>query len=145
MSKSKKIFFVIILISSFIFCSCTEELIEAKVTKFIDGDTFWVQDENDETYKVRFLYINTPECEDPGFKEASNFTKNIVLENNYVVFLESDEEEFDKYNRRLKIVYLDRKSSFEESLNFRLFENGYAEKMIVYPNKKYENHFKINP
>lgn len=98
-----------------------------EVTKVVDGDTFDVKVE-DQIVKVRMLGMDTPETVDPRKtvqcfgKEASNKTKELLL--NHTVSLETDPTQgiTDKYDRLLAYVYRD-DGLF---INEYLLKNGYA-------------------
>ena len=72
-----------------------------EVVFVVDGDTVWI--EGDE--KVRLICIDTPEKEDEGFQEATNYLEDLLL--NKEVRLEKDVSERDRYNRLLRYVYLE--------------------------------------
>lgn len=127
--------FVLLVIPLKVFC------LEKKTVSFsrcIDGDTAeFIMDE--ETVKVRFLAVNTPEiahgsvaAEDFG-NDASNFTCSL-LENASVIELEQDNEsdEYDKYGRYLAWVFVD-----DSLLQEDLIENGLAKVAYLYGDYKY--------
>lgn len=98
-----------------------------KVTKVLDGDTFEIKVKN-KNVLVRMLGIDTPETLDPRKpvqcfgKEASDKTKELLL--NHSVKLETDptQSKTDRYNRILAYVYRD-DNLF---INKFLLKNGYA-------------------
>lgn len=79
-------------------------LVEATVSRIIDGDTIELSDGS----KVRLVGVNTPEStnrtEEYG-KEASNYTSSIL--EGKKVWLQKDVSDADRYNRLLRIVWLD--------------------------------------
>jgi micrococcal nuclease len=99
---------------------------EYEVVKVIDGDTFDIKI-GSQIIKVRMLGIDTPETVDPRKdvqcfgKQASDKTKELLL--NKLVTLETDptQSTTDKYNRILAYVY-----SNSVLINKYLIENGYA-------------------
>jgi len=124
-------------------------LIKARVTKAVDGDTVYVKLENGREEKVRFIGVDTPESTtqvEPYGKEAASFTKSKLLGKN--VWLELDVQERDKYGRLLAYVWLSppTKESDEEirakMFNAVLLLEGYAQVMTVPPNVKYAEYFK---
>jgi len=124
------------------------ELIKAKVTKAVDGDTAYVKLESGKEEKVRFIGVDTPESTtkvEPYGKEATAYTKSKLLGKN--VWLELDVQERDKYGRLLAYVWLSppTKESDEEirtkMFNAVLLLEGYAQVMTVPPNVKYAEYF----
>ena len=107
------------------------------IKKFVDGDTFWVDDGSEKGLKIRLIGVNTPETVDPRKpveyygKEASNYVKNILTGKK--VRLEFDVGRVDRYGRTLAYVFL-KDGTF---LNADLIENGYGQVMTVPPNVKY--------
>jgi micrococcal nuclease len=85
------------------------------VTKVVDGDTIELQNGR----RVRLICVDTPEKGKPFFKEATNFTRDLVL--NKVVTLEKDVSETDRYGRLLRYVYVG-----NISVNYELVANGMA-------------------
>jgi micrococcal nuclease len=112
-----------------------------KLIKVIDGDTIKITiNNNDET--VRFLLIDTPESVHPTKpvqpfgKEASNFTKKMMI--NGSTEIELDVSERDKYGRLLAYVYVDGRSVQEA-----LLREGLARVAYVYaPNIKYVDEYR---
>lgn len=99
----------------------------AQVIKVIDGDTVDVR-LNNQTIRLRLIGIDTPESVDPRKPvqcfgiEASNYTKNVLL--NQTVYLERDpsQGEYDIYNRLLVYIWLDNTTLF----NQKIIAEGYA-------------------
>lgn len=113
-----------------------------EIKKFVDGDTFWIDDGSEKGLKVRLIGIDTPETVHPRKpveyygREASNFVKNLL--HNKKVRLEFDVDKKDRYGRLLAYVYL-KNGTF---LNETLVKRGYAKVSTVPPNVKYADHFK---
>ena len=112
------------------------------IKKFIDGDTFWINDGSKQGLKIRLIGVDTPENQarfgDPEEyfgDEASAFTKSILL--NKKVRLEYDIDRTDSFGRTLAYVYLE-DGTF---LNEELIKQGFAKIMTVQPNSKYAKHF----
>lgn len=95
-----------------------EEFEKATLVRVVDGDTIIVNIEDGE-YSVRLIGINTPESvaskeylEKTGKentlagKEASQRTKNILTDRDYV-YLQKDTSETDRYGRLLRYVWLE--------------------------------------
>lgn len=114
----------------------------AVVIDVIDGDTLDIKyddgayyDEPGMVYRVRLLGVNTPETVDPRRpvqcygKEASSFSKKTL--NGKRVRLEADPEadEYDKYGRLLRNVFLEDGTDF----NANLVAEGYANAYVSFP------------
>lgn len=113
------------------------------VVRVVDGDTVRVNINGEET-KVRMIGVNTPESvasdesrNTPEGEVASEYTKSLL--EGKQVYLEYDEERYDKYGRTLAYIYLDDGKTMVEEL---LLEGGYAEVMIIPPNDRYETRFR---
>lgn len=125
--------------------------IQVTLLYVVDGDTIIVEYENEEV-KVRLIGINTPESvaseeylEKTGKenttegKEASAFLKG-YLEDTDNVWLEFDEQLNDNYGRLLAYVWMNDTGNdvAKDMLNGILLRLGYAEKMVIAPNDKYD-------
>lgn len=109
------------------------------IKKFVDGDTFWINDGSSKGIKTRLIGVDTPENQSRFGKqeeyfgdEASIFVKKILTHN--LIRLEFDLDTLDSFGRTLAYVYLD-DGTF---LNDKLVKEGYAKVMIVKPNIKYK-------
>lgn len=105
-----------------------------KVTKVIDGDTV----ELNNSQKVRFSGINTPETGECYYQEAKARLGELLLGKD--VMLEKDKTNIDKYDRELRYVYTDGLMA-----NSIMVEEGYARVFDKYKDdtKKYEELKKI--
>lgn len=109
------------------------------VTEVIDGDTIAVDMAGVEE-KVRLIGVDTPETKDPRKqvqcfgKAASQFTKNLIGENN--VRLEADpiNTNRDRYDRLLRYVYLP-DGTF---VNAEIVKQGYGFAYTNFPFSKIE-------
>jgi micrococcal nuclease len=109
-----------------------------KVIKVVDGDTIVVEIGNKDV-TVRMLGINTPETVDPRKppecfgKQASDETKRIL--SGQSVYIETDKivGEYDKYNRLLAYISLNK----NESTNEYLVQNGFAKEYTFDTKKPY--------
>lgn len=114
-----------------------------EISKFVDGDTFWVLNEDGVEEKIRLIGINTPESRRTGRTEIEFFGKEASL---YVkeffrgrkVRLVFDVQRFDRYRRTLAYVYLE-DGTF---LNAHLVEKGYAAVATFPPNVRHSEYFK---
>ena len=95
------------------FLSTDEEVL---VSRIIDGDTIEAENWNS---SIRLLGINTPERGELFYEEARQFLESRILNKN--VTLRFGRERYDKYDRTLAYVFLDRKN-----VNRELIENGFA-------------------
>ncbi|MBW2937539.1 thermonuclease family protein [Aureisphaera sp. CAU 1614] len=113
-----------------------------KVTKVVDGDTFWVDDGSDKGIKIRLIGVDAPESRNAfkkkkGYlgKEAKSYLSNLIEGRS--VKLEYDVDSLDQYGRTLAYVYLP-DGTF---VNANLVKNGYAMVMTIPPNVKYSDLF----
>jgi micrococcal nuclease len=112
------------------------------IKKFVDGDTFWVNDGSEKGLKLRLIGINSPEPrayfgreKEPYGKAAS--THMIKLVGNSKVRLEFDVDSLDRYGRTLAYVFLE-DGTF---INKKMIEDGYAQVATYPPNVKYVDTF----
>lgn len=133
------------------------ELVQATVTKIIDGDTIWVDIDGNE-YKVRFIGVNCPEYTtkiEPYGKEATEYTTNYLM--GKTVYLQKDVTDTDKYDRLLRYVWLEKVDEINDEtirnylFNAKLVIDGMAKSNYYKPNitlqnylEKYENEAKEN-
>ena len=113
-----------------------------KISKFVDGDTFWVADGSKKGMKIRLIGVDAPESrkvfnkpEEPFGKEASKHIKEILRDS--LVVLKYDVDSLDRYGRTLAYAYLP-DSTF---INAQMMMDGYATVMTVPPNVKYADLF----
>ncbi|HHW57748.1 MAG TPA: nuclease [Clostridia bacterium] len=125
-------------------------LIKARVTKVVDGDTVYVRFENGREEKVRFIGVDTPESTirvDPYGKEAAAYTESKLYKKD--VWLELDVQERDKYGRLLAYIWLSPPENINDTeirgkmFNAILLLEGYAQIMTVPPNVKYVDYFRV--
>lgn len=86
------------------------------VKKIIDGDTLHIG-----SYKVRLALTNTPEKNQPGYKQATTFTKSLCPVGSFAKVNQDDGQPFDKYGRLVGKVYCSGKL-----LNSELLSNNHA-------------------
>ncbi len=93
----------------------------ARAYHVVDGDTF----DTFPSGRVRLADINTPERGQPGYSEATNALRILVLDK--TVYLDVDNVEvMDSYNRLVALVYVDYNSTHVLNVNLWLVVNGYA-------------------
>ncbi len=91
----------------------------------VDGDTIDV----DSVGRIRFVGINTPEKDHPGYQKAKDFVKKACL--GRTVYLDIDDEKhYDKYGRVLAVVYVN-----GININAALLKGGYADIMYIPPSE----------
>lgn len=112
------------------------------ISKFVDGDTFWITDGEGRVEKIRFIGIDAPEPrnygkkkEQPFGKETSEFVKNYLKGKK--VRLEFDVQKYDQYQRTLAYIWLEDGTL----LNDYIVRNGFAVVSTYPPNVKYQNRF----
>ena len=127
------------------------ELVEAEVTKHIDGDTVHVTLKDGKVLKLRMIGVDTPETVHPSKpvefygKEASNFTKGKLL--GKTVYLEKDVSDTDKYDRALRYIWLEKPTEINKEeiknkmFNGMLVAEGYANVSTFPPDVKYQEYF----
>ena len=116
-----------------------DSLQKAEVVRVVDGDTLQVKiDGNKE--KVRLIGINCPESVANDERrntaegvDASDYTKSLVRAGD-IVWLQSDYNDTDQYDRLLRYVWLEKPSSLNDPdevaskmLNGILVHDGYAD------------------
>jgi micrococcal nuclease len=90
-----------------------------RVVQVIDGDTIDV-DIDGETFRVRYVGVNTPERDEACYSDARNANKALV--ENQTVSLVKDSSDTDRYGRLLRYVYVG-----DTFVNQQLIIAGYAE------------------
>lgn len=105
----------------------------ATVTRVIDGDTIDVQ-LNGETFRVRYIGINTPERDEPCYNDATQANANWVQ--GRTVTLVKDVSDTDQYGRLLRYIYVG-----DVFVNAELVAAGYAESVYYPPDITYATVF----
>jgi len=108
------------------------------IKKFVDGDTFWLEDGSPKGIKIRLIGIDTPETRNTRRKKKHPMGKMVAdyvqqLLQNKQVRVELDVRPLDQYGRILAYVY----TETDMQLNAHLIEIGYAQLMTVPPNVKF--------
>ncbi|MGG3625179.1 thermonuclease family protein [Bacillus gobiensis] len=106
----------------------------ATIDRVVDGDTVYLNETINGTYKVRMLSIDTPEtnyqgeAQEPWGTEAKNYL-NQLLPSGTQVTIETDAEETDAYGRLLAHVH---KGSLD--VNEEMVRQGHAATYYIWPN-----------
>lgn len=103
----------------------------ATVVQVVDGDTIELVDGR----RVRYIGINTPERDQPYYKEATDSNRQLVERKQ--VQLEFDVDTFDQYGRTLAYVWVDGLLA-----NVEIVRRGFANVYTVPPNVRYEADFR---
>lgn len=134
-------FFLVFFFLTPSFC-CQAQIDFLEISKFVDGDTFWVKHLNGEEEKIRFIGIDTPEARNTGRtkieyfgKEASKYVERLLTGKK--VRLEFDVQRYDRHKRTLAYIFLE-DGTF---LNAHLVKEGYATVATFPPNVKYVDLF----
>lgn len=107
----------------------------ATVTRVIDGDTIDVRLQNGTTARVRYIGVNTPEDDEPCYREAT--AANAALIQNQQVRMVRDVSNTDPFNRLLRYVYVG--NTF---VNAVLVQQGWAEAVVYEPDTRYFDIFR---
>ena len=107
-----------------------------RVVRVVDGDTLYINvpDGNDPHTKIRLIGIDTPETVNqrtgPMYygRQASEFTRQLVLEKDVTVHLDSAGDTRDRYNRLLAYIRI----PDGNCLNELLVSEGYAYAYLPY-------------
>lgn len=91
----------------------------------VDGDTIDVEGVG----RIRLVGVNTPERGQPGYQNATDFVKSMVLGKKVDLDID-DAKHFDKYGRTLAVVYIG-----GINLNQELLKKGYAKVMYIPPSE----------
>ena len=97
---------------------------DATVNYVVDGDTIDVN-MNGQTYRIRYVGMNTPERDEPCYDAAKQ--ANTLLVGGKTVRMVKDTSEADIYGRLLRYIYAD-----GVFVNAALVQQGYAE-VVSYP------------
>jgi micrococcal nuclease len=107
------------------------DLETATVAQIVDGDTIELADGR----RVRYIGINTPERNQPYYKDATEANRQLVGGKD--IQLEFDAETFDKYGRTLAYIWVEGVMA-----NIEIVNRGFANAFTVPPNVKYEEEFR---
>lgn len=107
---------------------------EARVVSVVDGDTIVVADSGGAEDEVRLIGIDTPETGEKFSQEAADALEGLV--GYAVVWLETDVEIRDQYDRLLAYVWVD-----DAMANEGLLRQGLGTVYTLPPNVKYVERF----
>lgn len=131
----KKVLLILLILLPFF---VSAEVVE--FNKCIDGDTFKVV-LNEKIVTVRLLAVDTPESVHPDKEkeyygeESSNFTCDLLKNAEKIeIEYDSNSDKYDKYNRLLAWVFVDKKLIQDE-----IIKNGYGRVAYLYDDYKYTN------
>lgn len=105
----------------------------ARVVRVIDGDTIDVTIGGTE-YRVRYVGANTPERDEPCYRDAVDANKALV--EGKTVTLVRDTSDTDRYDRLLRYVYVG-----DLLVNAELIRTGYAEAVLYAPDRQFYDEF----
>jgi micrococcal nuclease len=97
-----------------------------EVVDVIDGDTIDVRFEDGEIYRVRYIGVDTPERDEPFYRQSSDYNADLVL--GQQVTLVQDVSETDRFGRMLAYVIVG-----DVFVNYRLVYDGYAQQVTFPP------------
>lgn len=106
----------------------------ATVVDVIDGDTIDVN-LGGQTYRVRYIGVDTPERGEPFYAEATSLNRSLVAGKQ--VILVRDVSETDRYGRLLRYIYLP-DGTF---VNAELLRQGYARRVTFPPDVAEQTRF----
>jgi micrococcal nuclease len=112
------------------------------ISKFVDGDTFWIRKADGKEEKIRLIGIDAPESRNSGKKQEHPLGKASAaylqrLLTGQTVRLAYDVSKYDRYKRTLAYVYL-KDGTF---VNAHMVQQGYAQVLTVPPNVKHADLF----
>lgn len=147
MNPKRYLAFALLVLAALLLAACEFEVVEdtateipaapggeiATVTRVIDGDTVDVR-MGGETFRVRYVGINTPERDEPCYTAATNANAGWVA--GQTVTLVRDVSDTDRYGRLLRYVYVG-----DVFVNAQLVADGYAEAGYYPPDTAYLDTF----
>ncbi len=108
----------------------TQSSFSGTITKITDGDTLDFRIMNGPNITIRLSLVDTPEREQPGYEEASNFAATVCPVGSDAVFVQDSWQKVDKYDRSLGLVYCN-----DMMLNEMLLSSGHSEIFEIYCNE----------
>jgi micrococcal nuclease len=111
-SRACRLISSIVILSAIIQANTYAATITGKVISVNDGDTLTISDTIKKHYKIRLLFIDTPELKQPHGKQAKAFLSNLVLNKQVTITWTKK----DRYKRILGIVTIGAINCNEELL-----------------------------
>lgn len=114
-----------------------------RVTEVHDGDTISIRTRSFagvplKIERIRLIGIDAPELkQEPWGRLSKRYLKKLISESDWVVSIEFDVQQRDKYGRLLSYLW-DKKGRL---INEKMIENGYAMLYTIPPNVKYVDRF----
>ncbi len=110
---------------------------EARVIRVNDGDTITIR-MDDRTWRCRIIGLDAPEMgQEPWGEKAREHLRALLKGSRWRVFVETDAEKYDKYNRLL--VYI--RTPDNMFVNEKMLADGYAVLFTFPPNTRYVDLF----
>jgi len=103
-------------------CSGSAGCFTGYITRIVDGDTIYTA-----TLKIRLSLTNTPEKNQEGYNEATEFTKKLCPVGSEILVDQDDLQKVDQYGRVLAKVFCG-----DKVLNSELLFNGHANILTQY-------------
>jgi micrococcal nuclease len=141
---NKKLIYVLLLFIIFAYPACAKKESEYyKVTEIHDGDTLTIVKDSFfgilvKTERIRLIGIDAPElAQEPWGRKAKNHLKKLIRESSWLVKIELDVQQRDKYGRILAYLW-DKNGNM---INYMMIRDGYAMVYTIPPNVKYAEKF----
>ncbi|WP_126972012.1 thermonuclease family protein [Gynurincola endophyticus] len=115
---------------------------QLKITKIVDGDTFWAINQHNQNKKYRLIGIDAPEKSN-SFQQKKHIygdsaTRALIqLLPDSVVYISFDKDSLDRYKRYLVYCF----NSQNQFVNFELVRNGHAWAKNYPPNSRHQKLF----
>jgi len=103
-------------------CSGSAGCFTGYITRIVDGDTIYTA-----TLKIRLSLTNTPEKNQEGYNEATQFTEKLCPVGSEILVDQDDLQKVDQYGRVLAKVFCG-----DKLLNSELLFNGHANILTQY-------------
>ncbi|MEX1151954.1 MAG: thermonuclease family protein, partial [Nitrosopumilaceae archaeon] len=103
-------------------CQGNQLCIIGTVERIVDGDTIQVNGK-----RIRLSLTNTPETDEPGYQQATDFTASLCSVGSSVIVDQDDKQPYDIYGRVVAKVYCS-----DKILNAELLYNGHANILTNY-------------
>jgi|APSaa5957512535_1039671.scaffolds.fasta_scaffold04398_5 plastocyanin/endonuclease YncB( thermonuclease family) len=93
-------------------CMGDERCFSGKITKIVDGDTLDI-----DGVRIRLSLVNTPERDEEGYSEATEYLKSLCPVGSSAFFDEDDGQTQGSYERLIGVVYCDGNMTNEKILS----------------------------